>query len=343
MEVDQSRHLNTNVTSDKTLPRRFNLVDSNRLRRFGQLALPLSLLISMAFAPSPAQADSCSYQLGFKTLHDLDPAFFGDCLDNQSYNSNGDATQHTTRGLMVWRSADNWTAGTDGSITEINGPNGLVRRPNNTRLPFESDYWKYRIPLVGFTPDEETTVRAMMDEAAALYSTPLTEDDYNSLVNPQGMRYPDWINHMYPEVGGVGNLIAKTPKGRDIFSEVQTIFKAPALGCPGTCFTPSKRAEVIDLSGYDTLNSPKAARLSVMAALGKDAKAAWVAGHATSLGMPVTDGTRISYLADNTTHADMALVLRALMKQPQYQDVASLLDIVVKSHIQTSMRLCCLL
>jgi plastocyanin len=98
-----------------------------------------ALLLGVA-APIQAQtaAASCQFILGFKTLHDLDPQDIGDCTDNQAFAANGDAQQHTTKGLMVWRKADNFTAFTNGYMTWINGPTGLVSRLNTARFPWES-------------------------------------------------------------------------------------------------------------------------------------------------------------------------------------------------------------
>ena len=83
-------------------------------------------------------AGGCQFILGFKTLHDLDVNDIGDCTENQAFAPNGDAQQHTTKGLMAWRKADNWTAFTNGYMTWINGPNGLVNRLNTDRFPWEA-------------------------------------------------------------------------------------------------------------------------------------------------------------------------------------------------------------
>jgi len=104
----------------------------------GTVTVPGAAPATTPTAGAPASA-SCAFVLGFKTLHDLDPADTGDCLTNQSYASNGDAQQQTTKGLMVWRKADNWTAFTNGYTTWINGPNGLVSRLNTARFPWEHD------------------------------------------------------------------------------------------------------------------------------------------------------------------------------------------------------------
>ncbi len=82
---------------------------------------------------------ACQYTLGFKALHDLIPAVVGDCGDNESHGANGDALQHTSKGLLVWRKADNLTAFTDGYWTWINGPGGVAKRLNTQRFPWEAN------------------------------------------------------------------------------------------------------------------------------------------------------------------------------------------------------------
>ncbi|MHB8409854.1 MAG: hypothetical protein ACYDHY_17505 [Acidiferrobacterales bacterium] len=84
-------------------------------------------------------APNCQYILGFATLHSLDAADVGDCLDNQAFAANGDAVQHTTNGLLAWRKADNWTAFTNGYWTWINGPYGLAKRLNTQRYSWEAN------------------------------------------------------------------------------------------------------------------------------------------------------------------------------------------------------------
>ena len=109
------------------------------MKRF---VLSLALLSSIAL-PATAAAQSaptsCQFVLGFKTLHDLDAKDIGDCTDGQAFAANGDALQHTANGLMAWRKADNWTAFTNGYMTWINGPDGLVNRLNTDRFPWEKE------------------------------------------------------------------------------------------------------------------------------------------------------------------------------------------------------------
>lgn len=101
----------------------------------------ITAVLSLAVGATPIRAasrPSCEFVGGFNALHSLDSGDVGDCVNNQSYVVNGDAQQMTTRGMLVWRKADNWTAFTDGYHTWINGPSGLVRRLNSERFAWES-------------------------------------------------------------------------------------------------------------------------------------------------------------------------------------------------------------
>jgi hypothetical protein len=62
------------------------------------------------------QAAPCQFVGGFKVLHDLDPGDIGDCTENQTMSPNGDVQQHTTKGIMFYRKANNWTAFTNGPL-----------------------------------------------------------------------------------------------------------------------------------------------------------------------------------------------------------------------------------
>lgn len=96
-------------------------------------------------APASAAAFGLSgsgtfqFRLGFKALADQIPDIVGQPLEDEHFNpENGDSLQHTTKGLMVWRKADNWTAFTNGFMTWINGPYGLQSRLNSQRFPWEA-------------------------------------------------------------------------------------------------------------------------------------------------------------------------------------------------------------
>lgn len=103
----------------------------------GSLAATLSLLPAGASAAA-RPAHPCQYELGFATLASELAGVAGSCLENQGYAPNGDAHQHSTGGLLVWRKADNWTAFTNGNETWINGPQGLARRSNSERFDWEA-------------------------------------------------------------------------------------------------------------------------------------------------------------------------------------------------------------
>jgi LysM repeat protein len=104
--------------------------------------LVLSILVWLLPAAG-AQAQSaatCHFVLGFATLAGLIPQQVGRCVEDEGHNPvNGDALQHTTGGLLVWRKADNWTAFTDGYQTWINGPQGLQERLNTQRFSWEAN------------------------------------------------------------------------------------------------------------------------------------------------------------------------------------------------------------
>jgi predicted double-glycine peptidase len=89
-------------------------------------------------ASAAAPANDCRFVLGFAALHDAAPSDIGSCLDNQAFAANGDAIQHTAKGMLVWRKADNWTAFTNGYRTWLNGPDGLVTRFNDEWFEWEA-------------------------------------------------------------------------------------------------------------------------------------------------------------------------------------------------------------
>lgn len=100
----------------------------------------LMLVIAVGMASDAAAAQIApEFKLGFKALADQIPHVVGQPLENEHWGANGDSLQRTTTGLMVWRKADNWTAFTDGNMTWINGPYGVVRRYNHQRFEWERD------------------------------------------------------------------------------------------------------------------------------------------------------------------------------------------------------------
>ncbi|MBV8084636.1 MAG: C39 family peptidase, partial [Chloroflexi bacterium] len=101
--------------------------------------LAAAALLSLAVAPVSAAAPApCQFVLGFAALHGAAPSDVGGCVDNQTFAANGDAVQHTSAGLLVWRKSDNWTAFTNGYQTWLNGPTGLVKRFNDEWFEWEA-------------------------------------------------------------------------------------------------------------------------------------------------------------------------------------------------------------
>lgn len=101
-------------------------------------ALLASGALALGAPPPRTLAAPCQFVLGFAALHDALPGQVGTCLEDQAFTASGDAVQHTTGGLLVWRQADNWTAFTDGYHAWVNGPRGIQRRLNTERFPWES-------------------------------------------------------------------------------------------------------------------------------------------------------------------------------------------------------------
>jgi hypothetical protein len=107
--------------------------------RFARLLVPLFIVLTLVSpVPGLAADDECRFRQGFRTLRDLIPEVVGDCLEDEHTElETGNQLQRTTRGLLVWRADDNWTAFTDGTTTWINGPRGIESRPNGALLSWE--------------------------------------------------------------------------------------------------------------------------------------------------------------------------------------------------------------
>jgi|GEM_PF-4826643 len=111
------------------------------------LAVSLLVALLLALQPRPVSPATCRFVLGFQTLHDHLPQIVGDCLEDEHHNPiTGDTIQRTTRGLLVWRKADNWTAFTDGYRTWVMGPAGLQVRLNSERFRREADCLEVGLP-----------------------------------------------------------------------------------------------------------------------------------------------------------------------------------------------------
>lgn len=138
------------------------------------LVMGLALLgVATAAGGGAAQgvdgAGSCEFKLGFKALRDHIPEVVGDCLEDEHFNAdNGNVEQRTSRGLLVWRKADNWTAFTNGSTTWLNGPLGLQSRPNGEQFAWEAPAGPGPTPAAGpvIPPGAEPLVRLAVADAA---------------------------------------------------------------------------------------------------------------------------------------------------------------------------------
>ena len=103
-------------------------------------AICLVLFLALTTTATVSANNHCHFGGGFATLRDMiGHDVVGDCWENEHYNANGDSTQRTSGGMLVWRKADNWTAFTDGYRTWVNGPNGLEIRGNTERFAWEQD------------------------------------------------------------------------------------------------------------------------------------------------------------------------------------------------------------
>lgn len=90
-----------------------------------------------ALAAPPATGAQCQLRYSFQELRAAIPAIVGDCTGDEVQRSNGDIVQPTTTGLLVRRAVDNWSEFTNGVDTWGIGPNGLAKRPNSGRFPWE--------------------------------------------------------------------------------------------------------------------------------------------------------------------------------------------------------------
>ncbi len=108
--------------------------------RVRAIGIVVSILISGAIFASPAAAAAgCDFTQGFKTMHDNMPAVVGDCLENEHDGGAGSRVQQTSKGMLVWRPADNWVKFTDGFQTWVNGPYSVQQRLNTANtFPWEA-------------------------------------------------------------------------------------------------------------------------------------------------------------------------------------------------------------
>ena len=197
------------------------------------LLLLLIVAASLLLVAQPAQAQDCTFQLGFKTLRDLIPDVVGDCVNNERHDpETGFTWQSTTNGTLVWSKEDNVAAFTDGErITD--GENVWVYGPDGEVQPFDVEGplpWEvapadaesrltleqlrnaeYRLPLLG---DEETPIRFDDGQALIQLGEGATErvhaglvDDMVAFGDLDGDGMADAIVAVYINYGGTGTFI----------------------------------------------------------------------------------------------------------------------------------------
>jgi hypothetical protein len=199
----------------------------------------LGVLASLAILLSPAAvvqaAPSCNFILGFATLASLIPTTVGQCLDNQTFDAvSGDALQHTTNGLLVWRKADNWTAFTNGYLTWVNGPYGVQQRLNTQRFAWEAN--PTNLPIVG-QPAPVAAIQVLQPRPYDLVDTPL-------LVAGVGTGFEGTFSARVRD--GNGNQLALQTihaGGTGIFGNFQL-----AIALPATPSTAAGTLEVFEFS-----------------------------------------------------------------------------------------------
>jgi len=109
-------------------------------------------------SPLAAQsASTCSLLANFQPLRDAAPTEVGECRGDQLSEDNGDAIQATSKGLLMWRKAENWTGFIGPSRTIVLGPSGLERRANTERFGWElngltPEFGMFTEPVSGLLP-----------------------------------------------------------------------------------------------------------------------------------------------------------------------------------------------
>ena len=189
-----------------------------------KLLLLLIVAASLLLGAQPALADDCTFQLGFKALHDLIPDIVGDCVDNESHNpETGETRQSTTNGTLVWIKADNSTSFTDGQRIWSYGPDGSLNveiLPSSEVAPADAESRltleqlhnaEYRLPLIG---DEETPIRFVDGQALIQLGEGATErvhaglvDDMIAFGDLDDDGVADAVAVVYVNYGGTGTFI----------------------------------------------------------------------------------------------------------------------------------------
>lgn len=109
------------------------------MRQAAVLALTLALACGLFPAPEAAAQGrpACAIDEAFKELRDAAATDIGACQGDAMAATNGDLSQRTSKGLLMRRQADNWTAFLNAGWTWVLGPDGVAKRTNAERFAWE--------------------------------------------------------------------------------------------------------------------------------------------------------------------------------------------------------------
>jgi zinc/manganese transport system substrate-binding protein len=207
--------------------------------RFGLVFVAAAALLLPAL-PAAAQT-ACSFHGGFAQLQALTPDRVGACTADEQYRPDqGESTQQTTTGTLLWLSVDGSISFSDGAHTWVLDPNAQVQvRGVNERFPFEFNGDGF--PLAG---------QANGSISAACPTQPVAvlavENFYGNLVQQLGgqcvnvnviLSDPDADPHAFqPTAGDIRSfqnaaLVVMNGLGYDDFSDkaVGTLSRPPAI------------------------------------------------------------------------------------------------------------------
>lgn len=183
--------------------------------------------LAVAVNVAPNTPTNCQYILGFKTLHDIDPDSIGDCVENESHNPiNGDALQHTTKGLMVWRKLSNDMAFTTGPQTLVVNGRGARWRSSYSRFSDEPDFWAYAIKKdPAFGQERESIITQAIAQISQTTPDKISSDYIDQ-------DFKDSFESQYP--GSLGFILnSLTSKSlKDHFGVIDSINLGPTDTCP---------------------------------------------------------------------------------------------------------------
>lgn len=104
------------------------------------VATTLALLLVAAGEPPAAQSVSCGFNSDLAQFRQaVGIEVVGDCLEDEATGENGDRRQRTTKGELVWRYSDGRGVFTNGYETWLDGLDGVAKRLNADRFPWERD------------------------------------------------------------------------------------------------------------------------------------------------------------------------------------------------------------